>query len=156
MAWHVHPHNSCGEVQYRVTQTEPSCCAAGTGGSLTEVKEAAAWSSLLTSKVNKHWSYTSTPHPKYDLHRGWWISVNDIFMGLVFASPCIFWNLHIKSNKPESLQGPATSWEVWDSNPGRGKRYFSPLKRAVRLWSPPSFLFNENLSSFPGKKGMGR
>jgi hypothetical protein len=41
-------------------------------------------------------------------------------------------------------------------NPVRGKRYFSSLKRAIRLWSPPNFLFSENRSSFPGKKGVGR
>ena len=76
-------------------------------------------------------------------------------MRLALAPPCILWNVHIKSIKPESLQGPTTAWKVWGSNPGRGKRYFSSLKRAARLWSPPSFPFYENRSSFPGKRGWG-
>lgn len=61
------------------TQTESSSYAAGTGNSLTKFKAAAAWSSLLASKVNKHWSYTSTPPPPpaYGLHRGLWISVTN-------------------------------------------------------------------------------
>jgi len=82
------------------------------------------------------------PTPAYDLQKGWWISVTNRYMSFVFASPCIFWNVHIKSNKPKSLWGPATGWELWGLNAGRRKRYFSSLKRAARLWSPPRFLFN--------------
>jgi hypothetical protein len=55
-------------------------------------------------------------------------------MLLLFESPSIFWNVHIKSNKPESFWGPTTHWEVWGSKPGREKRFFSFFKRAAQLW----------------------
>jgi len=48
----------------------------------------------------------------------------------------------------------ATGWTVRGSNPGRGKRFFSP-KRPDRHWSTPSLLFRGYRGSCLGVKRPG-
>jgi hypothetical protein len=39
---------------------------------------------------------------------------------------------------------------VGGSNVGKGKRFFSSVKRRDRFWGPPSLLFNGHRDFFPG------
>jgi hypothetical protein len=45
---------------------------------------------------------------------------------------------------------------VRGSNLGRGKRFFSSLKRPDRLWGQPTLLFNGYYGSFPRAKRPAR
>jgi len=44
---------------------------------------------------------------------------------------------------------------VWDSNPGRDKRFFSSQKYPDRLWVLPSLLFSGCCGSFSGVNRPG-
>ena len=60
---------------------------------------------------------------------------------------------HVGTSNTESRSkygNSSTGYTVRGSNPGRGRRFFCPTKRPVRLWDPPSLL----LSVYWGKCGM--
>jgi len=52
-----------------------------------------------------------------------------------------------------SVDGIATGWTVWGSNPGEGEIFRT---RPDRPWGPPSLLCNGHWVSVPGVKRPGR